>query len=140
MEVEQPLQRRQHDITRDEHTRMVQSLSTARSYLKSARRRPYPEEEIAAMLERLNFLQHVLEFSATWNGVLTELFFPETETIQRYLKENDLHRLGNFFDKPFAAASKELRTINSEYPLLLKKLYEAYYLRTMRRSATPTVT
>jgi hypothetical protein len=127
---------RQHVITRVEHTRMVASLTIVRSYLRSSHRKKTSEEETVRDLGKLDFLEHVLEFSSTWNGVETKEFFPESSKILSYLEVAGMLRLGGFFARPFSEVSKELRILGFEYPLLLKKLYEAYYLRTLKKSAS----
>ncbi len=128
------MEAKQHDVTRDEHTRMAQSLLTVRLHLRSKHNKSLSEEETARAMESLDFLNRVLEFSASWNGVKTQEFFPEVPQVQEYLHTHDMERLGQFFAKQFADVSKELRQIGVEYPALLKKLYEAYYLRTLKRT------
>lgn len=84
-------------------------------------------------MKLIRLLEHVLEFSSTWNGVLTEHFFPESPKLRAYLASNGMLRIGGFFSKPFVEVSRELRQMEAEYPFLLQKLYEAYYLRPVRR-------
>lgn len=136
------MEKRQHTTTREEHERMVQSLVTVRTYLKvrNKHRQHQTEEEIKEINAQINFLEHVLEFSATWNGVETQMFFPSLSPMKTFLCTRKLLRLGEFFQRPFAEISSELRGIGSEYPLLLKKLYEAYYLRLLRKQAAETTT
>jgi hypothetical protein len=131
------LEARQHDIIRDEHTRMKQSLITVGTFLRSGHRKKHQGSQTEAEIELLVFLDRVLEFSSTWNGVETKEFFPPSPKIEEYLNANDMHRLGKFFSRQFIDVSKALRVVGIEYPLLLKKLYEAYYLRTLRRGSTP---
>ncbi len=85
-------------------------------------------DEAAQMIGHIDFLDRVLEFSATWNGVPTNHFFPDLPQVRIYLAENRMLRLGEFFAKPYAQVSRELRKIDVEYPSLLKEMYQAYYL------------
>jgi hypothetical protein len=130
---------RQHDLVRNEHAQMMYSLFTVKMYLRKQHRKDITAEQIVAINKHLDFLEHVLEFSATWNGVPTMLFFPELSNIKSFLQKNDMLRLGGFFSKPFFQVSKDLHQIGGEYPFLLKKLYEAYYVRTLRKSAVSAV-
>lgn len=90
---------------------------------------------MAQFQKDVDFLERVLEFSATWNGVPTMHFFPDSD-IKSFLRENNMLRLGGFFSKPFFQVSKDLARIGVEYPFLLKRLYEGYYVRSLR-NATP---
>lgn len=98
-------------------------------------RKEFSAQEIAVFNKDLDFLEHVLQFSATWNGVPTTLFFPDLSNIKSFLQKNEMMNLGGLFSKPFFQVSKELHRIGAEYPFLLKKLYEAYYVRTLRKTA-----
>lgn len=125
-------------MLRNEHAQMIYSLLTARQYLKNKHRKELTAEQIAAFTQDLDFLEQVLEFSATWNGVQTTHFFPELSNIKNFLEKNDMLRLGRFFSQPFFQVSKDLHRIGGEYPLVLKKLYEAYYVRTLHKKANPS--
>lgn len=125
---------RQHEITRDKHERMLHSLVVLRRILTMRDRRKRDDDEIAVIMGDLEFLESVLEFSATWNGVPTVHFFPgahDSEALIKYITENGMTRLGGFFVKPFVEVAKELRAIGSAYPPILRKLYESYYVATI---------
>lgn len=127
------LEPRQHDITRNENDRMRESITTVRTYLKSVTQKKLTETEAEENAKLLDYLEHVLEFSATWNGVPTTDFFPDEPTVRTHLSSQEMLRLGGFFGKPFAEVSIALRKVDAEYPLLLQKLYEAYHLGSFHR-------
>ncbi len=118
---------------------MKESLSAARTYLLSGdERKSVSHSEAEVLAKNIKLLEHVLQFSATWNGVPTGHFFPRSPELSEYLSSHDASRLGEFFAKPFAERSKELRAVDAKYPSLLKKLYEEYYLRTIQQGAFST--
>jgi hypothetical protein len=107
---------------------MRQTIFSVRSNLTSRTRKKHTDDEPSSTLAHLDFLEHVLEFSATWNGVETMEFFQDAPQVQEYLSTREMLRLGGFFSKQFVQVSKELREIGVEYPPLLRKLFEGYYL------------
>jgi hypothetical protein len=128
------LKPRLHDLVRNEHAQMMYTVLKTRMYLEK-HHKDLTSEQLVAFNKHLDFLTHVLEFSATWNGVLTMHFFPELSNIRSFLQKNNMLRLGGFFSKPFFQVAKDLKGIGAEYPFLLKKLYEAYYVRILRQAA-----
>jgi hypothetical protein len=128
------MQPRQHEITRDAHRHMEQSLNTLRRMLTMRDHKRRDDDEVAVIMGDLEFLEHVLEFSATWNGVPTMQFFPgghDNAELVKYFTENNMTRLGGFFARQFVDVAKELRALGSAYPSILRKLYESYYVVTI---------
>ena len=135
--LEENLEKRHYHVIREEHERMMLALRVARSHFHNQHKR-HPEKNVEEQLKLIDFLEHVLEFSSTWNGVETKEFFTQQPHVHAFLYANNMHRLGEFFARPYATVSKELHARGSEYPVLLKKLYEAYFLgRSMPKKDPP---
>lgn len=114
---------------------MKDALINVRRHFKPSVRAKLSADKVTEIMRQLDYLEHVLEFSATWNGVVTADYFPDEEKIREYLRSRDISRLGKFFANPFTDVAKELHAIGAEYPLLFRKLYEEYYLSAFRRRA-----
>jgi hypothetical protein len=128
LEFQQP---KVHDVTREEHTRMKQSLETVRAHFRHKKK--LSEVERQNIDKGIDFLDHVLEFSGTWNGVETKEFFPADEGMQAFLKAGGIERLGAFFAKPYSELSQTLRAGSLAYPPVLQKIYEAYFLQSIKK-------
>ena len=134
--MDYPDEPRQHDLTRADNERMVATLRTFRRYFRAAAGKKFSEEQIEESNRQFDHLERVLEFSATWKGVLTGDFFPDaTPEVQNYLITQNITRLGGLFKKPFAEVSNGLRAVGAEYPPLLKMMFEAFYADSLHRSA-----
>lgn len=128
---------RQHDATRAENMRMIHSLATARRSLTTGHKRKFHDDEVAIVLGQLAFLEHVLEFSATWNGVESQEFFPDKPLVADYLKSHKMLRLKAFFERNVREVANELKGIGVQYPFLLEKLHHEFYQRTFQNIWTP---